>query len=142
MKRIISGKVYNTDTAKKCGIYEPNQDNRDLNWFSETLYQKKGGEFFLHGEGNANSNYNKSCKPNEWCGSEKIIPMTYAEAQAWAEEHLTGDEYERVFGDIAENDSLVQLHISMTAAEAEIVKRNAAQAGMTVSAYIVHMCAE
>ena len=142
MKRIIGGKVYNTDTAKKCGIYEPNQDPRDLNWFREALYQKKGGEFFLHGDGNANSKYSRCCAPNEWCGDTKIIPLTYAEAQEWAEEHLNGDDYEKIFGDIAEDDSLVLLHISMTAAESEIIKRNAVKLGLTVSAYIVHMCAE
>lgn len=142
MKRIIRGKQYNTATAKKCGEYQNIQDYSDINWFSETLYKKKGGEFFLHGDGNANSKYSKSCGPNEWCGSEKIIPMTYAEAQEWSEQHLTGDEYEMIFGEIAEDDSLVQIHVSMTAAESEIIRRNAAKENMTVSAYIVHMCAE
>lgn len=142
MKRIIKGKVYNTETAKKCGEYEPNPYSSDFNWFCETLYQKKNCEFFLHGDGNANSRYRKSCGRNEWQGDEKIIPLTYAEAQSWAEKHLTGDECEEIFGEVEEDDSRVSLNLSMTAAEAEIIKRNAAQAGMTVSAYIVHRCAE
>lgn len=142
MKRIIFGKQYNTDTAKKCGEYEPNPYRSDFNWFCETLYQKKTGEFFLHGDGNANSSYSKSCGQNELCGDEKIIPLTYQEAQEWAEKHLTGDEYEEIFGEVSEDDSRVSLNISMTAAEAEIIKRNAAQEGMTVSAYIVMRCVE
>ena len=142
MKKIIKGKQYNTETAKECGQYEPNPYRSDFSWFCETLYQKKNGEFFLHGDGNANSRYSKSCGQNEWCGDEKIIPMTYQEAQEWAEQHLTGDEYEDIFGEVEEDDSTIRTTISTTAAEMEIIKRNAAQAGMTVSAYIVHRCTE
>lgn len=142
MKKVIKGKLYNTKTAKRCGSYEPNPYRSDFNWYSETLYQKKSGEFFLHGEGNANSRYSRSCGQNEWCGGEKIIPMTYDEAAQWAEEHLTGDEYEEIFGEVTEDDSRVAMCISMTATEAEIIKKSAAQAGMTVSAYIVMRCAE
>lgn len=142
MKKIINSKQYNTETAKKCGEYEPNPYRSDFNWFCETLYQKKNGEFFLHGDGNANSRYSKSCGQNEWCGDEKIIPLTYQEAQEWAERHLTGDEYEEIFGEVTEDDNRVSLNLSLTAAEAEIIKRNAAQEGMTVSAYIVMRCAE
>lgn len=142
MKKVIDGKVYNTETAKRLGEYEPSPYTSDFNWYSETLYQKKGGEFFLHGEGNAASKYSKSCGQNEWCGDEKIIPLTYAETQEWAEKHLTGDEYEEIFGEVEEDDSRVSLNLSMTAAEAEIIKRNAAKEGVTISSYIVHRCAE
>lgn len=142
MKKIINSKQYNTETAKKCGEYEPNPYRSDFNWFCETLYQKKNGEFFLHGDGNASSRYSKSCGQNEWCGDEKIIPLTYQEAQEWAERHLTGDEYEEIFGEVTEDDNRVSLNLSLTAAEAEIIKRNAAQEGMTVSAYIVMRCTE
>ena len=68
--------------------------------------------------------------------------MSYDEAKEWAEKRLNGDEYEEIFGEIEEDDSRVSLNISVTAAEAEIIKRNAAKAGMTVSAYIAMMCAE
>lgn len=68
--------------------------------------------------------------------------MTYSEAQTWAEKRLTGDEYEEIFGEVQEDDSTVKICISMTAAEAEIIKRRAAQDGLTVSQYIVSNCAE
>lgn len=142
MKKIINGKVYNTETAKCCAEYEPSGNRRDFHWFCETLYLKKNGEFFLHGEGGAASSYAESCGLNEWCGGEKIVPLTYEEAAQWAEKHLDGDEYEGIFGEIEENDAPVQIHVSMTQSEAEIIKRNAAQEGMTVSAYIVMKCAE
>jgi len=73
---------------------------------------------------------------------ERIIPMTYDEAAQWAERHLTGEQYEEIFGEVSENDSRVSLNLSLTVAEAEIIKRNASREGMTVSAYIVMRCAE
>lgn len=53
MKKIIDGKMYNTETAKECGTW----DNCEygFNRVEETLYRKKTGEFFIHGEGGANS---------------------------------------------------------------------------------------
>ena len=46
MKKIINGKLYNTDTARQIGSWDNNITDR-LYWVSETLYQKQRGEFFL-----------------------------------------------------------------------------------------------
>lgn len=56
MKKIINGKKYDTETAREVackawGYYG------DLNFVFETLYKKKTGEFFLYGEGGANTSY-------------------------------------------------------------------------------------
>jgi len=57
MKKIINGKKYDTETATKLG-----EDCRgyrgDIDFWSEELYRKKTGEFFLYGEGGARSQYN------------------------------------------------------------------------------------
>lgn len=136
MKKVINGKVYDTSTAKKCGEYEPNPYRSDFNWFCEELYQKKTGEFFLYGEGNAASPYSKSCGQNEWCGSEAIKPMAYAEAQKWAEKHLDGDDYITIFGDPEENAEKTVISISIRKDTHEKLKQAAAKAGVTVSEYI------
>ena len=136
MKKIINGKVYDTATAKRIGEYEPNPYRSDFHYYCETLYQKKTGEFFLHGEGNAASKYSRSCGQNEWCGSEKIIPMTYKEAQKWAEEHLDGDDYCEIFGEPDESGESVTLGIQVSAAAAAKLKREAAQNGITQSAQL------
>lgn len=141
MKKIINGKLYSTETAERVGMWNNGYYTNDFNYCSEGLYRKKTGEFFLHGEGHAMSIY-ASHEGNNSGWGEQIIPLTYQEAQKWAEKHLTGDEYEEIFGDVSEDDSRVSLNISMTSAEAEIIKRNAAQEGMTVSAYIVMRCTE
>lgn len=141
MKRIIKGKAYNTETAERVGSWNNGHYTNDFNYCSEDLYRKRTGEFFLHGEGHALSVY-ASHEGNSSGWGEQIIPLTYQEAQEWAEKHLTGDEYENIFGDVSEDESRVSLNLSMTTAEAEIIKRNAAQEGMTVSAYIVMRCTE
>ena len=136
MKKIIKGKLYDTTTAKRLGEYEPRPNTSDFHWYCETLYQKKTGEFFLHGEGNAASKYSKSCGQNEWCGSEKIMPMTFKEAQEWAEKHLDGDEYCEIFGDPGEDDEDVALNLIISAAASAKLKKAAAQNGISLRAQL------
>ena len=130
MKKIINGKVYDTETAKKVGEYEPNPYRSDFHWYCETLYKKKTGEFFLHGEGNAASPYSRSCGQNEWCGGERIEPMSYKGAQKWAEEHLDGDEYCEIFGEPDEDAEDVTLGLNVSAAAAAKLKTEAAKLGI------------
>lgn len=136
MKKIINGKLYNTDTAHKVGGRDNNiTDN--LYWTSETLYRKQRGEFFLHGEGGPSSKYAESIGQGSWSSGEKIIPLSYDAAQAWAEEYLDANAYQAAFGPVEEDDSTVRMLISLPASVAERVKREAAQAGVSTSAYIV-----
>lgn len=139
MKKIINGKVYNTSTAKRLGEYEPNPYCSDFYYFCETLYQKKTGEFFLHGEGNAASKYSRSCGQNEWCGSEKIIPMTYKEAQKWAEDHLDGDEYCEIFGEPDEDADDVLIGVRVSAAAADKLKKLSMMTGRSQNKIIEEM---
>jgi len=98
MKKIINGKMYNTDTANQVG-WHGYSNRRDFCFFCETLYQKKTGEFFLHGEGGANSKYRTVISHNCWGGGEKIIPMTDDEAREWVETYLDADTYVMLFGE-------------------------------------------
>lgn len=127
MKKIIHNRVYDTSTAKKFGEYEPNPYQSDFNWFCETLYQKRTGEFFLHGDGNAASKYSKSCGQNEWCGDEKIIPLSYEEARSWAEDHLDADDYIRIFGEPALDDTLTALNLTLSASAVSKFRLSAQQ---------------
>lgn len=136
MKKIINGKLYNTDTAKRLGEWV-NDITDNLHWVSETLYQKQRGEFFLHGEGGPGSKYAEPSGQGSWSSGEKIIPLSYDAAQAWAEEYLDANAYQSTFGPVEEDDSTVRMLISLPASVAERVKREAAQAGMSFSAYIV-----
>jgi hypothetical protein len=101
MKKVIHGKKYDTDTAKFIG-YAGYSHPGDFSFWQETLYQKKTGEFFLHGVGGAMSRYARQTGQNEWSGGEKIIPLTREEAQKWAEKNLEVEEYELTFGEVIE----------------------------------------
>lgn len=102
MKKIINGKKYNTETAKKMGCWSNDYSHRSFNFCEESLYRKKTGEYFLYGIGGPMSRYSQPCGQNTWSGGSKIIPMTAAEAMEWVEEHLTADEYEEIFGEVEE----------------------------------------
>lgn len=130
MKKIINGKVYDTEKAKKVASWYSSYARNDFHYYEEELYQKKTGEFFLHGEGNASSPYSRSCGQNEWCSGEKIEPLTYKEAQEWAEKHLDGDEYCEIFGEPDEDAEDVMLGIRVSAAAAAKLKAEAAKLGI------------
>lgn len=136
MKKIINNKVYDTETAVCVGEWSNGHYTNDLSYCSEDLYRKRTGEFFLHGDGGPMSKYAVSCGNNSWGRGEKIIPLTYEAAQKWAEEHLGGDEYEAIFGEVVEDDSRASITIYMSTAAIERAKRAASQAGMSLSGYI------
>lgn len=137
MKKIINNRLYNTETAKKIGTYSNAGGWRDFNHYEETLYRKKTGEYFLHGEGNANTRYAKLVDANTWSGGSKIIPMNYEDARKWAEENLTADEYEAAFGAVDEGEAEKQVvSISINAAKWENARREAARLGISISEYI------
>lgn len=136
MKKIINGKVYDTEKAKKVASWYSSYARNDFHYYEEELYKKKTGEFFLYGEGNAASPYSRSCGQNEWCGGEKIVPMTFAEAQEWAEKHLDGDEYCAIFGEPDEDADDVTLGIAVSAEVAAKLRRAAAENGISQRAQL------
>jgi hypothetical protein len=111
MKKIINGKRYNTKTAKELAHIGNRNDYNDFNFWRETLYVKKTGEYFLLKEGGANSKY------GVWNGNsggygEFIEPILFDNAKKWAEQ-LDGDEYETIFGDVIQEDVEMNQLISL-----------------------------
>lgn len=135
MKKVIKGKLYDTDTAPLMGEWWNGLSQSDFGYCAEQLYKKRTGEFFLHGEGGAMSKYARHSGNNSGFG-ERITPLTYAEAQEWVEEHLDGDKYIEIFGIPDEDDSKEDLHICLTKTAIAKVKQAAGLAGITVSEYI------
>jgi len=126
MKKVINGKLYDTDTAKFLGDFDNGKLTNDFSYLYEGLYQKRTGEHFLYCVGGALTIYNGSV----------IKPLTYEEAQKWAEKHLDGDEYIKIFGDPEENAEKTAISISIRKDTHEKLKQAAAKAGKTVSEYI------
>ena len=102
MKKIINGRLYDTHTAKRVGYYSNYSEDTDFNAFEESLYKKKNGEFFLFGWGGAATIYREELGQNRWGSGSSIRPLSIQEAKEWAEDHLDGDEYIEIFGDVEE----------------------------------------
>lgn len=100
MKKIINGRKYDTTTATEIGSWD-NGLYLDFCYCAETLYRKKTGEFFIHGEGGPSSKY-CSYDGNMCKSGENIVPLTESDAREWVERHLTADEYEAIFGEVEE----------------------------------------
>lgn len=100
MKKVIKGARYDTDTAKRLGAWESDQDYTGFSHTEETLYRTKAGKWFLYGTGNAASVY--ACRTADgWTSpGEQIIPMSEDAARQWAEQRLPGNDVERIFGSL------------------------------------------
>lgn len=114
MKKIIKNKVYDTDTAQKLSEWDNGHYTSDFQYCAEALYRKRTGEYFLHGEGHAMSKYASHSGNNSGWG-EKIIPLSYEEAQKWAENHLDADDYISIFAESVEDDSLTAFNLTLSA---------------------------
>lgn len=134
MKKIIKNKLYDTETAKELGS-DSYSNCHDFHWWAETLYQKRTGEFFVYGEGGPASKYAETVGLNEWSGGERIMPLSYSEAQEWAEKHLDGDTYIDIFGEPEEDDSRQTITLSLSTGAVAKAKQEAAKAGLSLSAY-------
>lgn len=84
--RVVGGRRYNLDTAKKIGTAG-----------ETTLYRKTSGEFFL------NEN-----------GTRKIVSLIYRDAVKWAKKNLTAAEYKAAF-EATNAKKQVMFHLPETA---------------------------
>jgi len=94
MKKIISGKVFNTETAE-CVADERNNLHNFYST-SEALYHTKNGVWFKHGESSAGGSY--SSWHGNSCGyGEDIVVLTVEEVIRWSEEaNIDDDEKSRI----------------------------------------------
>lgn len=103
MEKFISGKRYNTETATLIGRRDSDLPRDDVEWVSEALYKKRGGEFFLFGSGGSLTRY--------FGGDDIITPIPFEQAETWAKRYLPEDVYNREFvpsGDVQRVNLLVR----------------------------------
>lgn len=127
MKKVIKGRVYDTSTAKKLGMRWTGTEFSRSGW--EELYRKKTGEFFT---------LYHSYSDN----SERIEPITYEEAQRWAEEHLDGDDYISLFGEPEEDSTKSALNIYIRNDTAAKLKAEAGRQGVSIGELIERLMKE
>lgn len=96
MKKVIDGKIYNTETAVELAYYNNGVSQNDFTYIDESLYRTRKGNFFLAGEGGAMTRYAHRCSDNTTCGGEGIFPLTEKEAREWVERNAN-EIYEEIF---------------------------------------------
>ncbi len=103
MRKIINGRRYDTDKCELIGEYSYSNPG-DFNYMAEGLYvTPKSGQYFIAGEGGANTKFSQTVSQNTWSGGELIQPLSKDDAFAWAQRHLQPDEVEKHFSDIIED---------------------------------------
>ena len=98
MRTIIKNRLYDTETAKPVGRYTPMDEEGSS--FTETLYRKKNGEYFL-------------CRVF-LDKTEEVIPLSYDAAKTWGEMSLCDLDYNRAFSE-ATQSTVVKVDISAKA---------------------------
>lgn len=136
MKKIINGKVY--DTEKAAFVARADHDcikDAAGNICKQALYRKKTGEFFVHLESGTSITLHNIFQ-HDYRQGRGIYPLTYDQATKWAESELTAEKWEEIFGDPDESDESVMLGLNVSAAAAAKLKQEAAKRGMTQGALL------
>ena len=142
MNKVIRGKRYNTETAKSVGTWEANEPENSDFWEKEELYQKRSGEFFLIGQGGAQTQYARFSMGGESKPGIELRPIEPEEASDWAEEHLTADEYEALFGPVAEDGSRGRITLTLLNSTIDTVRREAQRRKMNFNEYLEKLIAQ
>lgn len=142
MKKIINGKLYDTGTATKLAVRPWTGSWNDLDYIVETLYRKKTGEYFLHGEGGPATRYAQATGTNSWSGGERIMPLGYDDAREWAEKYMAADDYQKNFGTVEDDDTKRAATYSLSVGAVDKLRRKAEQAGVSASEMLERLIAE
>lgn len=136
MRKIINNRRYDTASAQLLGAYKSG-DPEDPMYLQEALYRKRTGECFLHGQGGASTKYSRLQQHGGWAAGEAIVPLSYAQAKAWAQEHLGPEAYQAAFE--AEISDAIRVHIYLSPDKYAKCKKAAAQQGVSISKYIASL---
>lgn len=136
MKKIIHGRVYDTDTAMLIARADhANVKDATGNACEQALHRKKTGEFFVHLISGTSITLHDILGADYRQG-RGIYPLTYEQTQKWAEAELTAEEWTSIFGDPDEDSEDVALNLIISAAAASKLKKAAAQNGISLRAQL------
>lgn len=98
MKKIITGKRYDTDTATEVASWDAGFGYSDFKNCSEKLYLTPKGNWFTVGSGGPMSHYARPSGNNSTTGSNDVfVTLTADEAREWLERHGETEELEEHF---------------------------------------------
>lgn len=136
MRKVINGKLYDTDSAKCVGEWDNGYLPNDFHYTEERLFLKKTGEFFLYGSGGAISKYTQATGSG-YRGSEQIFPLSEEKAKEWAEKSLSGDAYLEIFELPEEEVARLTLYLPMSLKER--LSALSAAKKISMSEYVVNV---
>lgn len=99
MKKVVDGKMYNTETAELVHGWSNGRGYSDFKHREKTLYLTKKGSWFIYHSGGAMTDMAKSAGDNSYSGSSDIEPVTRKDAARFLETHDGVDALEKYFID-------------------------------------------
>ena len=87
MKKVINGKMYDSETDLAIAFYETSNNVNSRYYYSERLHMTDDGEFYLHGTGGFFTQYGKVCEDGSRCSGEDIILLPMEKAKRWVKFH-------------------------------------------------------
>lgn len=96
MKKVIDGKLYNTETARLIKTIGADTIT-DINQWGAKLYQTKKGEYFLHRYSGANSCEAIKTTSGSYIDGENIYPANLENIAQWVDSHYDEWVFERLF---------------------------------------------
>lgn len=85
MKRVIDGKVYNTETAEEVCELPCHYYPGDFQYHETTLYRTPKGAYFLAGKGGPMTMWSEPSGNNGYSGGSGLRVIDQAEAREYAE---------------------------------------------------------
>lgn len=133
MKRIINGRLYDTETAKELDYHENMANRSDYRYLCETLYRKRNKEFFMHLEGGPLSEAAEIDDDGMMSSGEKIMPLSTEQARRWCEENLDVDTYQALFGPVSEGSEQNIVELNLSSSKMKALKDKAEESSKSIS---------
>ncbi len=99
MKKVVDGKLYNTETAELVHEWSNGRFCSDFRYRSKDLYRTKKGNWFMYHEGGARTDMGRECGSNSTCGSADIEPLSEKDTKGFLETHGGADVLLKYFAD-------------------------------------------
>lgn len=99
MRKIINGKIYDTETATRIHEWDNGRYGGDFSRCEESLNKTPRGAYFLYGEGGPMSKYARSVGQNSYGSGSGMAVISESEAMAWLESHDGDAALEEFFKD-------------------------------------------
>jgi hypothetical protein len=110
MRKILNGRIYDTETATPILENYGHGGSRDFDYLRESLYRKRNGEYFAVGEGGPKSRYAVRVGRSTYEGASNVFrPLSITDAMEIVETYGDADLYEQTFGTLSEEDETTQI---------------------------------